>query len=141
MDLAPLQVEPGDMVDCTRTVPEPESLARPFHVGTLLLFGESIGHAQRHLRWDRSWRSPEIVRPVEVAYQVERVLDEAGIAKGETFVKELGRNRTFHDRELTFDAVEKNGCDVIHRYFLTGGIDYLLDERSDTRVFHAVVSR
>lgn len=74
----------------------------------------------------------------EVAYQVERILGEAGIAKGEAFVKELGRNRTFHDRELTFDAVEANGCGSIHRYFLTGGIDYMLDECSDTRVFHTV---
>jgi hypothetical protein len=82
-----------------------------------------------------------VANRLEVAYQVERVLDEAGLAKGEAFVKELGRNRTFHDRELTFDAVDHSGCSAVHRYFLTGGIDYLLDERSDTRVFHAVASR
>lgn len=82
-----------------------------------------------------------VANRLEVAYQVERVLDEAGIAKGEAFVKELGRNRTFHDRELTFDVVDQSGCGVTHRYFLTGGIDYLLDERSDTRVFHAIVAR
>lgn len=82
-----------------------------------------------------------VMNRLEVAYQVERILDEAGITKGEAFVKELGRNRTFHDRELTFEAVDQSGCGAIHRYFLTGGIDYLLDERSDTRVFHAVVTR
>lgn len=82
-----------------------------------------------------------VTNRLEVAYQVERILDVAGIAKGEAFVKELGRSRTFHDRELTFEAVEQNGCGATHRYFLTGGIDYLLDERSDTRVFHAVVTR
>lgn len=81
-----------------------------------------------------------VMNRLEVAYQVERTLDEAGIAKGEAFVKELGRNRAFHDRELTFDAVDQSGCEATHRYFLTGGIDYLLDERSDTRVFHAVVT-
>lgn len=81
-----------------------------------------------------------VANRLEVAYQVERVLDESGISKGEAFVKELGRNRTFHDRELTFVAVDQSGCTSTHRYFLTGGIDYLLDERSDTRVFHAVVS-
>ena len=42
MDLAPLQVKPGDVVDGARTVPEPESLARPFNVGTLLLLGDFI---------------------------------------------------------------------------------------------------
>jgi hypothetical protein len=82
-----------------------------------------------------------VANRLEVAYQVERVLDESGITKGEAVVKELGRNRTFHDRELTFDAVDQSGCSSTHRYFLTGGIDYLLDERSDTRVFHAVVPK
>ena len=76
----------------------------------------------------------------EVAYQVERVLQEVGIEKGEAFVKEIGRNRTFHDRELTFETVDQNGCSATHRYFLTGGIDYLLDVRSDTRVFHSLVT-
>ena len=78
---------------------------------------------------------------LEVAYQVERVIDAAGIEKVEAFVKELGRNRAFHDRELTFETVDQSGCSAVHRYFLTGGIDYLLDERSETRVFHAVVTR
>ncbi|MGB6099684.1 MAG: helicase-related protein [Comamonas sp.] len=82
-----------------------------------------------------------VANRLEVAYQVERVLDEAGIAKGEAFVKELGRNRTFHDRQLTFEAVDKSGCGATHRYFLTGGIDYLLDVRSDTRVFHTIAMR
>lgn len=36
-------------------------------------------------------------------------------------------------------VVDMSGCSSTHRYFLTGGIDYLLDTRSDTRVFHAVV--
>lgn len=81
-----------------------------------------------------------VANRLEVAFQVERILDAAGIAKGEAFVKELGRNRTFHDRELTFETVDESGCGATHRYFLTGGIDYLLDERSDTRVFHAVVT-
>jgi len=82
-----------------------------------------------------------VANRLEVAYQVERILGEAGIPKGEAFVKELGLNRTFHDRELAFDAVDANGCEASHRYFLTGGVDYLLDERSDTRVFHAVKDR
>lgn len=82
-----------------------------------------------------------VANRLEVAYQVERILGEVGIAKGEAFVKELGRNRTFHDRELSFEAVDQSGCGATHRYFLTGGIDYLLDERSDTRVFHSVVTR
>jgi hypothetical protein len=60
---------------------------------------------------------------ITVAYQLERVLTAVGIEKGEAFVRELGRNRTFHDRELTFEAVDQSGCSSTHRYFLTGGID------------------
>jgi hypothetical protein len=74
---------------------------------------------------------------LDVQMHVEKILDALAIPKGEAYVKELGRNRTFHDRELTFETVDSTGGDETHRYFLTGGIDYLLDERSDTKVFHA----
>lgn len=75
----------------------------------------------------------------DVARFVEKALAEVGLDNAEAHVKELGGNRRFHDRELTFQAVDQDGCTVIHRYFLTGGIDYLMDERSDTKVFHARV--
>jgi len=73
----------------------------------------------------------------DVAMHVEKILDALSIPKGEAIVKDLGRNKTFHDRELTIQTIDSAGCDETHRYFLTGGIDYLLDERSDTKVFHA----
>lgn len=77
----------------------------------------------------------------DVARNVEGIIDELGVARGEAIVEELGRNRTFHDRELTFETVHASGCDAMHRYFLTGGVDYLLDERGDTKVFHAAVKK
>ena len=78
---------------------------------------------------------------LDVARHVEDIIDEFGIARGEAIVKELGRSRAFHDRELTFETADAAGCDATHRYFLTGGVDYLLDERSDTKVFHAVTKK
>lgn len=77
----------------------------------------------------------------DVARHLEKLIDEVGVPRNEAFVKEVGRNRTFHDRELTFETVDQTGCSATHRYFLTGGIDYLLDERSDTKVFHAVLQK
>jgi len=74
----------------------------------------------------------------DISRHIEKIIDELGIPKGEAMVKELGRNRTFHDREISFETVDQSGCDSIHRYFLTGGIDYLLDQGSDTKVFHSV---
>jgi len=76
----------------------------------------------------------------DVTRNLEKLIDEVGISRKEVFVKQLGRNRAFHDRELTFEIVDQSGCRTIHRYFLTGGIDYLLDVRSDTKVFHAVTT-
>jgi len=107
------------------------------HVGTLERSDIYCSVVKERLRDGSDY----IEHQFDTARYVEKVIDEVGIPKGEAVVKELGRNRTFHDRELTFDAVDHAGCGVIHRYFLTGGIDYLLDERSDTRVFHAVVNK
>lgn len=83
----------------------------------------------------------EIEHRYEVARKLELLIEGVGIENSEASVKELGRNRGFHDRELVFDAVDASGCDVSHRYFLTGGVDYLLDDRSETKVFHSSFSK
>lgn len=82
-------------------------------------------------------RDGDVEHRFDVARRLEVMMDQLDIASSEAFVKELGRNRSFHDRELNFDCADATGCEVTHRYFLTGGIDYLLDDRSDTKVFHA----
>lgn len=84
--------------------------------------------------------SEYIEHQFDVARFVEKVILEVGVEKGDAFVRPIGSGRGFHDRELTMKVVDMSGCSSTHRYFLTGGIDYLLDTRSDTRVFHAVVS-
>ena len=47
----------------------------------------------------------------DVAMHVEKILDALSIAKGEAIVKDLGRNKTFHDRELTIQTIDSAGCD------------------------------
>ena len=47
-----------------------------------------------------------------------------------------GSGRTFHDREVDITTVSEDGCDMTHRFFLTGGVDYLMDERAETKVFY-----
>ena len=86
-------------------------------------------------------RDGEVEHRYDVSRKLEALMDGLGIGNSEAFVKELGRNRAFHDRELSFDCADASGCEVTHRYFLTGGIDYLLDDRSDTKVFHARMER
>jgi hypothetical protein len=87
-------------------------------------------------------RDGDIEHRFDIARRLELMIGRLGISSSEAFVKELGRNsRAFHDRELNFSCADASGREVVHRYFLTGGIDYLLDERSDTRVFHSRMER
>ena len=87
-------------------------------------------------------RDGNIEHRYDVARKIETMVTAEGVTACEAFVREAGSGgRTFHDRELSFDAVDGAGCDVTHRYFLTGGVDYLLDERSETRVFHSRVAK
>ena len=77
---------------------------------------------------------------VEFYLDVERHVDEMvksiGFINRHVQVSPIkGSARTFHDREIDVLTVSKDGCDVLHRYFLTGGIDYLMDLRTATKVF------
>jgi hypothetical protein len=45
-------------------------------------------------------------------------------------------SRRFHDREVAIHVVTPDGCEVEHRYHLSGGIDYLMDVNSESKVFH-----
>ena len=44
--------------------------------------------------------------------------------------------KSFHDREIDIVTTDEDGCDVTHRYFLTGGIDLLMNPNAITRVFY-----
>jgi len=74
---------------------------------------------------------------LDVERHVDNIISSIGIENRDVEVAPLkGRGRTFHDREVDITTVSEDGCDTIHRYFLTGGIDYLMDERTETRVFY-----
>ncbi|NOV23416.1 DEAD/DEAH box helicase [Cupriavidus necator] len=78
---------------------------------------------------------------VEFYLDVERRVDDfvsaMGFEKRDVEVIPLKRSsKSFHDREVDIVTVAEDGCEEAHRYFLTGGIDYLLNERVQTRVFY-----
>jgi superfamily II DNA/RNA helicase len=74
---------------------------------------------------------------LDVERHVDNLITSIGIENRDVEVAPLkGRGRTFHDREVDITTVSEDGCDTTHRYFLTGGIDYLMDERTETRVFY-----
>jgi hypothetical protein len=86
-------------------------------------------------------RDGDVEHRFDVARRLEVMMDRLDIASSEAFVKEIGRNRVFHDRELRFDCADISGCEITHKYFLTGGVDYLLDDRSETKIFHTRLKR
>lgn len=78
---------------------------------------------------------------VEFYLDVERhgdsLITSIGIEKHDVTVALLkGSARTFHDREVDITTVSEDGCETSHRFFLTGGVDYLMNERAETRVFY-----
>ncbi len=83
---------------------------------------------------------------VEFYLDVERRVDDMvknmGYLKRDIEVIQLrGAGKSFHDREVDIVTVTDDGCECMHRYFLTGGIDFLMDERSETRIFYIKIDR
>lgn len=52
-----------------------------------------------------------------------------------------GAGKSFHDREVDIVTVSDDGCESLHRYFLTGGVDFLMDERAETRIFYLRIDK
>ena len=47
-----------------------------------------------------------------------------------------GASKSFHDRQIDVLTVSADGCEELHRFFLSGGIDDLMDKNAETKVFH-----
>jgi hypothetical protein len=78
----------------------------------------------------------------DVERRVDRIIQTAGVQKWDVEavpLKEAGKS--FHDREIDITIVSEEGCETTHRYFLTGGIDYLMDISTETRVFYIRIDK
>ena len=74
---------------------------------------------------------------LDVERHVDSLITSIGFENRDVKVAPLkGSGRTFHDREVDITTVSEDGCDTTHRFFLTGGVDYLMDERAETKVFY-----
>jgi hypothetical protein len=77
---------------------------------------------------------------LDVERHVDNLITAIGIENRDVKVAPLkGSGRTFHDREMDITTVSDDGCDTTHRFFLTGGVDYLMDERAETKVFYVQI--
>lgn len=86
-------------------------------------------------------RNDVVEHRYDVARKLEVMLEAEGVGRVEAHVKEIGRSRSTHDREIAIETADSTGCDFVYRYFLSGGLDYLLDSRSATKVFHLRVAK
>lgn len=82
-------------------------------------------------------RDGEVEFYLDIQRHVDDVIRGLGIEKRTIDVFRLGDKRKFfHDRELDITVTTEDGCDVVHRYFLTGGIDLLMNPAVETKVFY-----
>lgn len=55
--------------------------------------------------------------------RVDDMVKEMGFAQREVEVIQLKvPGKSFHDREVDFVTVSEDGCETLHRFFLTGGL-------------------
>jgi len=74
---------------------------------------------------------------LDIDRRVDELLKKIGYTKYDVEVLTLKRGgKTFHDREIDIVTVDADGCEETHRYFLTGGVDLLMNQRAETRVFY-----
>lgn len=48
------------------------------------------------------------------------------------------KGRSFHDRSIIMSVISSSGEEFKHRYDLSGGIDYLLDPKKETKIYHYI---
>lgn len=79
----------------------------------------------------------------EVEKRLDALVDSIGYPTREIFVapQKGSSGKSFHDRELDIVTYTEDGCEEIHRYFLTGGIDYLVDQYAETRIFYIFIQK
>lgn len=97
---------------------------------------KEIQHVTIHCKEYRD-RDGDVEFHLDVERFVDEILVSLGLDNRNVKVSRLkGGGRSFHDREVDITSVTDDGCETTHRFFLTGGIDYLMDERTETRVFY-----
>lgn len=79
---------------------------------------------------------------LDVERRVDDMVKELGFIQREVEVVQLkGAGKSFHDREVDFVTLSEDGCETMHRYFLTGGVDFLMEVRSETRIFYLRIDK
>ena len=85
-------------------------------------------------------REGDIEHYLDVEMRIDNLLRDKGFLNRDVkVVPHKGSAKNFHDRQIDVVTVRADGCDELHRFFLTGGIDYLMDDSAATKVFHILI--
>lgn len=86
-------------------------------------------------------REGDIEHYLDVEMRIDNLLRDKGFLNRDVkVVPYKGSAKNFHDRQIDVVTVSADGCDELHRFFLTGGIDYLMDESAATKVFYIPIA-
>lgn len=78
---------------------------------------------------------------LDVEMRLDKLLESKGFQNRDVRVVQLKSGvKNFHDRQIDVLTVSSDGCDELHRFFLTGGVDYLMDTNAETKVFYIAIS-
>jgi hypothetical protein len=77
--------------------------------------------------------------PGTIKQRLEKIVHDLGYVKGEAQVLPSSASRSFHDREMDVWIINEAGARVLHRYFMTGGVDFIMDKERETRIFSLTV--
>ena len=82
-------------------------------------------------------RDGEVEFYLDIERRVDDLIKALGVEDRDVDVSRIAdRRKSVHDRELDITVTISDGCDVLHRYFLTGGVDLLMSPQAETRVFY-----
>lgn len=65
----------------------------------------------------------------------ERLISEFPSSKIIIHVYPFSSGKSFHDRSLAFEILDNAGLSTAHHFDLSGGIDYLVDEKRATKIY------
>lgn len=107
-------------------------------LGKFVKIIEAMSDSIRKIRVDckeQSYQNHNYDYPAKIKENVSKALGFAD-AQVTTNVKDFKYSKGFHDRSVIAKVIGADGEAVDHIYDLTGGIDYLMDQRKETKVFY-----
>ncbi len=89
---------------------------------------------------EQSFKDTRYQPPYKVKEEIEKMVKAmTENLRINIFVQPHKSSRSFHDRTIDIDLIDIEGCSVRHRFDLTGGIDFLMDEKAATKIYRYVV--